>query len=441
MVINSKERSSADEILTDIERYYCKKAEDHVDNQQFVQALEYFKKSLYLRRINQEPAEIANILDKIGEVYMNLVAFNVAFDNFKEALDIRRQSLSNDLVKSHQNYGDYYLATGQHDQAKNEYEQALAMSQNLKDKCAIAKSNIKLARFYFTLQDFKNSHVHCSEALKIYQDLYANDQNHDLAEALNCMGDCWTFIGEPRRGLEFNTQSLNMWKRVLNVDRHVCLANVHNSLAMSNFKLGKYQTSWEYFVSSYEMRKILYKDHGDHLDLARSLNNLGNIYDCLNEFESALDFKLKGLEMFTKLYASLEGGVHMDIANSYSSVGVTYDNMNNYNEALKYKLSSIEMLKKLDKNENKRDWAVSYNNLGATYAKMKNFTDALDAYRKSYEIYKNSHADQFDEHIAITLINISFAYYKLGNMDEYYKYKEMAIKIKDYLHDKILLIN
>jgi tetratricopeptide (TPR) repeat protein len=60
----------------------------------------------------------------------------------------------------------------------------------------------------------------------------------------------------------------------------------------------------------------------DHPDVAASYTNIGNVYDSQGQYERALEYYQKGLEINIKV----SGQDHPDVAASIKNIGIVYHN-------------------------------------------------------------------------------------------------------------------
>ena len=82
----------------------------------------------------------------------------------------------------------------------------------------------------------------------------------------------------------------------------------------------------------------------DHPDIACSLYYVATAYDKVNNFQKALEYHLKALEMRQRIYGNVD---HADTACSLLYVGCSYDKVNNSQRALEYHLKALEMRQRI----------------------------------------------------------------------------------------------
>jgi tetratricopeptide (TPR) repeat protein len=78
---------------------------------------------------------------------------------------------------------------------------------------------------------------------------------------------------------------------------------------------------------------------GDHLDVAASYNGLGNVYDSLGQYEEALEYYQKSLDIKIRVV----GGDQLDVAASYNNVAIIYEAQGKREEALAMHAKSLDI--------------------------------------------------------------------------------------------------
>ncbi|CAF1280592.1 unnamed protein product, partial [Adineta steineri] len=123
----------------------------------------------------------------------------------------------------------------------------------------------------------------------------------------------------------------------------------------------------------------------NHPSLATSYNNIGLAYHCMGEYPKALSSHAKAHEMYKKTLPSN----HPSLAQSYNNIAAVYDSMKEYSNALSLHEKAVEIRQK-SLPSNHPDLAASYNNIGGVYDNMGEYTKALSFYEKDLGIKKKS---------------------------------------------------
>ncbi|CAF1464367.1 unnamed protein product [Adineta steineri] len=161
----------------------------------------------------------------------------------------------------------------------------------------------------------------------------------------------------------------------------------------------------------------------NHPSLATSYNNIGLAYHCMGEYPKALSSHTKAHEMYKKTLPSN----HPSLAQSYNNIAAVYDSMKEYSNALSLHEKAVEIRQK-SLPSNHPDLAASYNNIGGVYDNMGEYTKALSFYEKDLGIKEKSLPSNHP-HLATSYNNIGFVYNNMKNYSKALSYYERALKI------------
>ena len=158
----------------------------------------------------------------------------------------------------------------------------------------------------------------------------------------------------------------------------------------------------------------------DHPDVARSYNNLGLAYSDKGEYDRAIEYYEKCLEIeLDKL-----GHDHPSVARSYNNLGLAYDNKGEYGRAIEYYEKSLKIyLEKLGHDH--PDVAISYGNLGAAYDNKGEYDRGIEYYEKSLKIRLDKLGHDHPD-VAHCYHSLGAAYNNKGEYDRAIEYKAMA---------------
>ncbi|CAF1160357.1 unnamed protein product [Rotaria sp. Silwood1] len=160
-------------------------------------------------------------------------------------------------------------------------------------------------------------------------------------------------------------------------------AHILHHLGVIKDGQGDYEMAIYFYEKSLEInREILSPDH--HF-LASSYDGIGLVYTKKHDYFKALASLEKALEIFQK---SLSPNNYR-IAISYGNIGKVYDGMGEYSKALSYHETALEMFRKTLP-ETHPNMATSYCDIGNVYDKMGELVEALKSYEKAFEIRQNN---------------------------------------------------
>lgn len=168
---------------------------------------------------------------------------------------------------------------------------------------------------------------------------------------------------------------------------------------------------------------------GNEINSASTYINIASVYKEQGDFESALSYYNRALEIFKKEENSSCISVYNSIASVYQELG-NYDEAEEiYNKVLKI---SIEGLGNDSLDINNIDVGITYNNLASILRQKKEYSKAIYQYENALTIFKeNFH----DEHplIATTYSNLAIVYCDLGEYAHALEYYYQALSIREKL--------
>lgn len=186
-------------------------------------------------------------------------------------------------------------------------------------------------------------------------------------------------------------------------------------------KFGNYDKALECYEKCLVIElKIL---SGEHINVAKTYNNIGFIWNGKGKYDKALEYYEKSLVINLKNLSE----EHPDVANSYNNIGYTWHNKCNYDKALKYYEQSLAIYLKTLGFEHP-SVAISYNNIGGIWESKENYDKALKYFEKCLTIeLKNFGGEHFS--VATTYSNIGLLWYAKANYDIAFEYHEKGLKI------------
>ncbi|MCF8296041.1 MAG: tetratricopeptide repeat protein [Saprospiraceae bacterium] len=157
--------------------------------------------------------------------------------------------------------------------------------------------------------------------------------------------------------------------------------------------------------------------------LAKTLNNIGNIFTKQGNIYEALNCYHKSLKI------SEEIGDKKGISDSYNNLGNITKNQGDIPKALDYILKSLSISEELG---DKRGMARTYNNLGLIYFNQEETDKAMEYHHKSLKI-KEEIGDK--KGMAKSLNNLAVVYKEIGETAKALEYNLNSLKIKEELED------
>ncbi|XP_046855133.1 uncharacterized protein LOC124448164 [Xenia sp. Carnegie-2017] len=233
------------------------------------------------------------------------------------------------------------------------------------------------------------------------------DPKHSKEDICLCLKDCSLFLQSENNDISPN---------------HVDVATSLNNLGNVYSDTGNFDKAIEFHEKALEIRKQSLGPN--HVDVAWSINNLGNVYKDTGNYDKAVEFHEKALEIRKQ---SL-GPNHVDVATSLNNLGNVYSYTGNYDKAIEFHEKALE-IRKQSLGPNHVDVAGSLNNLGNVYKDTGNYDKAVEFHKKALGIRKQSlgpnHVD-----VAGSLNNLGNVYNNTGNYDKAIEFHEKALEIK-----------
>ncbi|CAF0841308.1 unnamed protein product [Rotaria sordida] len=161
------------------------------------------------------------------------------------------------------------------------------------------------------------------------------------------------------------------------------LAYIYNQLGRIKNIKGQYQAALEFYKKQLEIQQKLLLPN--HRNFTATYNDIGDVYANMGEYSKALEFYQKSLENAQK-YLSPD---HPALGATYNNIGEVYENIGDYSYALEFHEKSLEIQQKCLP-PNHPELGATYNNIGEVYANMGQYSKALECYQKSQEIQQKS---------------------------------------------------
>lgn len=192
-----------------------------------------------------------------------------------------------------------------------------------------------------------------------------------------------------------------------------------NYISEQNIQLGKFVEARNYADQALSEAQENDLKH----EIGKSYNNLGAIHAQTGEYDSAIIYFEKALE----IWLPIDGEKHLRIAVIYTNLGYMYQIPGDYSQASEYSEQAIKILNSLDEDVDEY-LAYNYNNLGAIYTSKGMYVEALNYFKLSLDMWESTYGES---HPAMSsfYINIGEIYRKNGDFDQALIYFEKALSI------------
>ncbi|CAF0789404.1 unnamed protein product [Adineta steineri] len=195
----------------------------------------------------------------------------------------------------------------------------------------------------------------------------------------------------------------------------------HHQLGYIKDDQGDYEKAIWYYERGLEIEQKTLPSN--HPSLATSYNNIGLVFDNMGEYSKALSYFEKALEIQQKTLPSN----HPLLATSYNNIGLVYKKMGENSKALSYFEKALEISEKTLPS-NHPDLATSYNNTGLVFDNMGEYSKALSFYEKGLKIWQKTLPSNHPS-LATSYNNIGIVYGKTGEYSKGLYFHEKALEI------------
>jgi|GEM_PF-1231550 len=338
----------------------------------------------------------------------------------KQALAVAKQfNNAIEEIRALHNLGDSYYYRSEYGEAGNYYNEALQLSQKIKNPELTATSYYNCAYNYDFQNDLKNARNSYLEAIQLYNSL---DNMDMVAELSNYLAMLLDKHGENVEAHTYYEKALTIYKQI---SRDEDVAEVLNSLGLLYSEWGDFDKGLQYYNRSLDMMRSLDNNSG----VAQALNNIGLLYHSWGNIDEALKYMKLSLEIETQI------DDQVGIATSYNNIGILYADTKKNDLALDYYQKALDIYRNLN---DKSGIATALNNLGDLYSELGDPILAIEMLEKSLMLEKEI-ADRYG--ISLAFATLSQLYIKTEAIDISEKYNDSSFVLaKEINNPEVLLI-
>jgi CHAT domain-containing protein/Tfp pilus assembly protein PilF len=231
-------------------------------------------------------------------------------------------------------------------------------------------------------------------------------------------------VEQARRSYE---QARLIFKKALG-EKHPLYATSLNNLGNLYQTMGDYQAALPLLQLALQVYKAAL---GKHPDYARSLHNLATLYKDMGDHQAALPL----LQQALRIWKEALGEKHPLYAHGLNSLAVLYQVMGDHQAALPLFQQALR-LRKEALGEKHPLYAMSLNNLAALYKDMGDHQAALPMFQHALQIFKETQGEKHPDY-AGTLNKLGQLYLDMGNHEAALPLHQQALRIyKEALGEK-----
>ncbi len=300
---------------------------------QFAQAEDFMTQALaiYRRALGEGEAEVAKVLQRLGELYFLKGDYARARPLNQEALAIYKQrevaAERFDIAISLNNQGMILHALGNYTQAEPFYQEALAMREQLlgPEHPEVAESLNNLGFFYYAQGKYQQAETMYQRALAIYEKTQSAESLY-IARGLNNLAKLYVSSGEYSRAEPLYLRAQEIYVRVQGPE-HPMVAFVLYNLGDLYHKQKRLEEAGRFYKQELAIREKALPS--DHPDLATALDRLGLFY-----FEQGQDDQAQPLyERALAIREKTLGSNHPRTAESLQGLARVYARQGQYARA------------------------------------------------------------------------------------------------------------
>jgi serine phosphatase RsbU (regulator of sigma subunit) len=223
------------------------------------------------------------------------------------------------------------------------------------------------------------------------------------SNVLFAFGNVYNVLGMPDSVIYFHLKALELRKEI-KWKKGIAASN--GNIGQGYIIRGDFQNAMKYCLESARIAEEI----RDTLMTASAYNNLGLVYKGIQDYDKALIYFNKALDM-KKRKANMKNPLDVkSLANTILNIGIIYD----FDEKdLIAKRYYEDALRKFTEIENPQGQGLCYNNLGGVYYDLGDYQSAIRANQKSLAI-KESLGDELG--IASSYINLGADYFALKDI-------------------------
>ena len=201
------------------------------------------------------------------------------------------------------------------------------------------------------------------------------------------------------------------------------ISNLLNNMGLVYNAQGDYEKALEYYGKALEISERTLGN--DHPDTATTYNNMGLAYQAQGEYEKALEYYGTALEVSERVL----GSDHPDTATTYSNMAGVYQVQGEYEKALEYCGKALEVSERV-LGSGHPDTSAMYNNMAGVYEAQGEYGKALEYYSKALEVRERI-LGRGHPNTAMTYNNMALVYEAQGKYEKALEYNNKALEVSE----------
>lgn len=380
-------------------------------------AMSFLERGLRQAIVQQgEQSEIvAMVYCNIGETFEPQRNYKLLLDYFQKSLDIRRalyQEPNLLLAASLAGVGSGYAFQGDYLKGQMLVEEALHIRQQFlpAKHLDIAESIFQLGYIYASQGNFADGIRNMEQANEIMMELYGEKYIH-VADGYHNLGYLYMMTNSFDKAEEYLNKGLSL-RRQLFGDKHPKVAESMNILGTIYQRTEKHPEALRCYQEVLNIRLELLGEMSPPVAIA--YNNLGVIYGSMGDNQKLLEYTKKALA----IHMVVSGEKHPDTGIAWLNLSDCYYNMEDWNQATDAATKgSVILISALG--ENHPNVSEAYQRLGLIFYKQKIYLEAIDYFCKAIDIWRKVYGNGFSSIAAISdIVDGCYQLYLIDHPDD-----------------------
>lgn len=272
--------------------------------------------------------EAAKTYSSVAQVYVEQNDYASAHKNFSKSLELREhENDSLGIVNNIINIGNLYYLQGNHDDASTFFYRALRLADKMGNTNLQAIALMNVSNVLITQKQYDKALEYLQSALALHR----LDKNmKEETNVLHNIGIIWFELGDHKKATEYYLQALEL-KEKLKTDLPG-LIKIYNNLGLIAKEEGNLEQATGYYSSTLDIARSIHDRHAE----AIALNNLGSLLMVQGQSE-ALQYFNQSLGIAKSL------GLRKLILSNYDNLKEFYQETDDFEKALDYASKYLEL--------------------------------------------------------------------------------------------------
>ncbi|CAF1314337.1 unnamed protein product [Rotaria sp. Silwood1] len=347
---------------------------------------EYDKSINYFEQlVDKENIDQTHVCINLGRAYALKGDYDNAYKYYYSAKDLETNENSLKMAEITHHLGWLDNTLGDYNSAIEKYRRSLELynanqSSGYWQIKGALHTNIAMAQT--TLGHFDEAKQELDSAYECMKKAQLPTDHPDFSQRQMNLGRICQHRGEYNKAYHYYKTALDMRKRALPPE-HMDLGKILYNLGSVTGEAGiDYGKALTYLRESLVINENAVGE--EHPATALVWSGIANVYECKDEYEQALKYQFKVLELVEKIYHDKD---HEDIARVLNNIGELYRRMKDYKQAFLYLNRALEMRIKVLGDDHSETGTVHVN-LAETYRDTHDYEKAMQHVQQGVKVWR-----------------------------------------------------